>query len=119
MTNAEKALDLCIKKVRLMNDIKALSKKIGDGLLRCTNNDIPSFLYIETESGYLPHLIALYHYKNGPHRAQLLMDVESCPQCSSAHQLVQDRRRLKRQLAGVNGAMTKLGSSVLNMEGKK
>jgi hypothetical protein len=127
----EAALNLVKSYSTLTRAIKACKKEIGEHLDLC--NGLKGFRHEEepispgssftvptkrAEADQDTHLKGWYTAESGDYEysgVQYLTigqeEADECAHCYAAHQVIQRRKVLRRQLAGVKGAMTKGGAT--------
>lgn len=121
---ADKALELVGKYARLTRAISACKPRIGACLDKCAGATGKRLLLDEYGCNQYPndedqetHLKGwysdyTYDYQDDPHWVGIGADqLAECEHCWAAHQVIKERRELRRQLAGVKGAMTRSGSA--------
>lgn len=126
----ESALKLVQSYSTLTRAIKACKKEIGAHLDKCNGlkgfrreEELvrPGHLYTmptdRAQADQETHLKGWYTPERGEYAYSGyeyldigLEEEEECPHCYAAHQIIQRRKVLRRQLAGVKAAMTKGGS---------
>lgn len=109
--NTEKAMAACAEYVRASDEVRRLTREIGNALLGCRYD---ADQYSENPR---THLADYYADRNaegaiGPFfvgRVKSQDAFEACPSCVAANKLVQQRKDAKQKLGAAKRQITKLG----------
>lgn len=122
MQKEEKALAACIEMVAAKNEVKRLTKMIGESLEGCFNewNKENSHASHDHET----HLKMAYAFEDverdgggcGMKRVWLDDDekmeiISECPHCLAAHNAIQDRKKARKRLGNARRNITMIGRS--------
>lgn len=116
MSNADKALALLIKQQKQRHEIKMIGHRIGYALSECKSN----------HSG-MPHLKDWYapaEIENGYGRIYKSFEDslinadpdecrEECEHCFKAHQLIQERKEMRKQLGITRRTLSRLANQII------
>lgn len=124
MNDAEKALTACGAIVAAKDEVKRLTKSIGDHLSACLLVNSP--LIGQDGVAWETHLAKAYWYWvdeetqytegrrvyfDDDEQIEILAD---CPHCMAAHIAIQDRKKAKLRLANARRSVTLIGRRVLS-----
>lgn len=116
----EKALAACKEYDRLMNEIKRLTKVIGEGISACVDPKAYEWVGGETKHNPHTHLHAAFaledggDYWDGPRRVgKTPKEVEEilapCLGCRMAYKYVRERKEAKKQLGIIKRTIRAIG----------
>ncbi len=103
----DQALELCIQYSELLDRIRPYADRIGGQIVECmilqaSRAEGTSNLLLASPAP--THLSVWYKVSGVPRNSQQI-----CEHCHEAHQLVLERKKLKRQLGATKGLIRQLG----------